>query len=42
MKNKLESYLKELLDKINSEVEQCSCCEGTGHIVKKIETNFKL
>lgn len=42
MKNKLESYLKELLDKINCEVEQCSCCKGTGHIVKKIETNFKL
>lgn len=42
MKNKLEDYLKNLIEKINAEVKQCSCCNGTGHVVNKIETNFKL
>ena len=42
MKNKLEEYLKNLIEKINAEVKQCSCCNGTGHVVNKIETNFKL
>ena len=42
MKNKLEDYLKNLIEKINEEVEQCKCCKGTGHIVNKIKTNFKL
>ena len=42
MKNKLEEYLKNLIEKINTEVKQCDCCKGTGHIVSKIETNFKL
>ena len=42
MKNKLEDYLKNLIEKINAEVKQCDCCKGTGHVVNKIETNFKL
>jgi len=42
MKVKLEEYLTKLMDIINSEVEQCDCCKGTGHVVNKIETNFKL
>ena len=42
MKNKLEDYLKSLIEKINTEVKQCDCCKGTGHIVSKIKTNFKL
>ena len=42
MKNKLEEYLKNLIENINAEVKQCNCCNGTGHVVNKIETNFKL
>jgi len=42
MKNKLEKYLTELIDDINTKVEQCECCKGTGHIVTRVKTDFKL
>lgn len=39
--HKVKVYLKELIDFINTPVEECDCCKGTGHIVHKLETNYR-
>lgn len=39
MKEQIETYLDALMEEINKQVVECSCCDGTGHIVEKISTN---
>lgn len=33
--NKLESFLTNLIEKLNTRVKECECCNGTGNIVVK-------
>jgi hypothetical protein len=37
----IKDYLEKLMQFINSEVHECEHCCGTGHIVKKVETNSR-
>lgn len=39
--DRLKFYLEKLMEEINKEVEECSCCEGYGYIVKPISSNFE-
>ena len=39
MKEQIRSYLEELMDVINTPVAECEHCGGTGHIIKRVETN---
>ncbi len=38
---RLKYYLETLMEEINKEVEKCSCCNGYGHVVKSISSNFE-
>ena len=33
LKDKLQDYLEDLLDKINAPVQECQHCSGTGHVI---------
>jgi hypothetical protein len=37
--NNIKNYMDELMFHINEPLEECSCCGGTGHIVKSFEMN---
>jgi hypothetical protein len=39
LQDRMTSYLETLMAEINSEVSECSCCNGTGYIINKIVTN---
>lgn len=39
LSNNIKSFLDELVDYINSPLSECSCCNGTGHV---LEENFEL
>lgn len=35
LSNKLDKYLDDLTNTLNKKVEECTCCNGTGHVVHK-------
>lgn len=39
LSNNIKAFLDELMDYINSPLSECSCCNGTGHV---LEENFEL
>ena len=39
--DRLKFYLETLMEDINKEVEECSCCNGVGYIVNSISSNFE-
>ena len=38
---RLKYYLETLMEEINKEVDKCPCCNGYGHVVKSISSNFE-
>lgn len=39
LKDRLDEYLKDLMHTINTPVDECEHCKGTGHIVHRMQTN---
>lgn len=42
LKEKLDTYLNNLISVINAKVQECECCNGTGHLVETVSTNGGL